>query len=141
MSGFLLDVNVLIAMAWPTHVSHRTVHRWLARNANDGWATCPMTECAFVRLTSNPSFSAQALSPKDSIALLNANLSHPAHIFWPDDLSIAAALDGLSLRGHQQITDVYLLGLARRHKGKFATLDSGLVSLARNSKYEIELIR
>ena len=141
MSGFLLDVNVLIAMAWPSHVSHSSVHRWLAKNAHQGWATCPMTERAFVRLTSNPSFSAQALTPRDAVALLKANLSHPAHIFWPDDLSAAAALDGLSLSGHQQITDAYLLALARHRKGKLATLDSGLVSLAHNKKDEIELIR
>ena len=141
MSGFLLDVNVLIAMAWPSHVSHSSIHRWLAKNAHQGWATCPMTECAFVRLTSNPSFSAQALSPRDSVALLRANLSHPAHKFWPDDLNTPTALDGLYLSGHQQVTDAYLLGLARHHKGKLATLDSGLVSLAHNKRDEIELIR
>jgi len=141
MSGFLLDVNVIIAMAWPSHVSHKAVHRWLAKNAHNGWATCPMTECAFVRITSNTSFSAQALAPKDSIALLKANLSHPAHIFWPDGLSAQAALDGLLLTGHQQVTDAYLLALAGHHEGKFATLDSGLVNLAQQSKAEIELIR
>ena len=141
MSGFLLDVNVLIAMAWPTHVAHATVHRWLAKNANNGWATCPLTECGFVRITSNASFSTNALSPKDALVLLQASLSHPAHMFLPDDLGAHAALQSLSLTGHRQITDAYLLMLARHHKAKLATLDSGLRSLAHHSKVEIELIR
>jgi hypothetical protein len=28
----LLDVNVLLALAWPTHVYHLAAHRWFAEN-------------------------------------------------------------------------------------------------------------
>jgi len=34
------------------------------------------------------------------------------------------------LFGHQQVTDAYLLGLAIRKKGKLATLDRGILTLA-----------
>ena len=91
-AGFLLDVNVLIAMAWPTHRDHQKVHEWLARHARDGWATCPLTETSFVRILSNPAFSANALTPTDALTLLKANLAHPAHRFWADEVSIIDSL-------------------------------------------------
>jgi uncharacterized protein len=141
MSGFLLDVNVLIALAWPSHVAHDRVHRWFAKNSKTGWATCPMTECAFVRIISNPSFSAHALRPGDSMALLRANLSHPAHSFWADDLNAVEALQTSAITGHQQITDAYLLALASRHRGKLVTLDSALASLAEKGSTALEIIR
>lgn len=142
MSGFLLDVNVLIAMAWPTHVAHQSVHRWLGKNAKAGWATCPLTECAFIRLSSNPAFSPNALVPQQARALLEANLTHPAHKFWPDDLSVAESFEGLhGLTGHKQVTDAYLLRLAQRHRGTLATLDSGLAAFAESNGTRIEWIR
>ena len=128
---FLLDVNVLIAMAWPTHRAHEKVQEWLARHAREGWATCPLTQTAFVRILSNPAFSPNALTPADALALLQANLGHPAHRFWPDDLSLIQALGqfGPHLAGHQQVTDAYLLGLAMHKKGKLATMDRAVRAL------------
>jgi predicted nucleic acid-binding protein len=77
-AGFLLDVNILIAMAWPTHRAHEKAQDWLAPHAREGWATCPLTQTAFVRILSNPAFSPNALTPGDALALLRANLAHPA---------------------------------------------------------------
>ena len=130
-AGFLLDVNVLIAMAWPTHRAHEKVQEWLARHAREGWATCPLTQTAFVRILSNPAFSPNALTPADALALLQANLGHPAHRFWPDDLSLVQALEPFAprLAGHQQVTDAYLLGLAMHKKGKLATMDRAVRAL------------
>lgn len=124
-NGFLLDVNVLIAMAWPTHQAHPKVQEWLARHARAGWATCPLTQTSFVRILSNPVFSPNALTPADALALLQTNLAHPAHRFWADDVSLEEALELLThrLAGHQQVTDAYLLGLAIEKKGKLVTLD------------------
>jgi predicted nucleic acid-binding protein len=34
------------------------------------------------------------------------------------------------MQGHRQIRDAYLLGLAKHHGGKLATLDKAIVSLA-----------
>jgi len=130
-TGFLLDVNVLIAAAWPTHQSHATVQQWLGRHARQGWATCPLTQGAFVRIVSNPAFSPNALTPRDALALLEANLRHPDHRFWEDDISFVLAVEPLAERivGHQQVSDAYLLGLAIHKKGKLVTLDKAVSAL------------
>ncbi|HKV64113.1 MAG TPA: TA system VapC family ribonuclease toxin [Candidatus Acidoferrum sp.] len=130
-AAFLLDVNVLIAMAWPTHSSHERVQEWLVRHAREGWATCPLTQIGFVRILSNPAFSPNALTPAHALALLQANLGHPAHRFWPDELSFLQALEPFQPRlvGHQQMTDAYLLGLAMHKKSKLATMDRAVLTL------------
>ena len=136
--GYLLDVNVLVAMAWPTHQAHTRVQQWLARHAREGWATCPLTESAFVRILSNPAFSPNALTVADALALLQANLRHPAHRFWEDDISLLQALEPFADRvtGHQQISDAYLLGLAIHKKGKLATMDRAVLELLRERESE-----
>ncbi len=143
MNGFLLDANVLIALAWPTHISHHRVQQWFAKNAHHGWATCPITECAFVRIVSNPAFSQDALTPREALGILEANPKHPAHRFWPDDISFPEAVRDFAQRltGHQQVTDAYLLGLAMHHRAKLATLDPGLSSMAIEVGTYVELIK
>jgi uncharacterized protein len=37
----LLDVNVVVALAWPNHIYHEAAHRWFRRNAASGWAKVP----------------------------------------------------------------------------------------------------
>jgi len=130
-STFLLDVNVLIAAAWPTHSAHTKVQNWLAIHAREGWATCPLTELAFVRILSNPAFSPEALTPQQALALLRANLAHPAHQFWSDELAAPQALDLFAprLSGHLQFTDAYLLGLVIARQAKLVTLDSSIRTL------------
>jgi toxin-antitoxin system PIN domain toxin len=130
-AGFLLDVNVLIALAWPTHIAHQKVQEWFARHAREGWATCPLTQTAFVRILSNPAFSPNALTPAHAVALLRANLGHPSQRIWADELSFIQALEPFRprLAGHQQVTDAYLLGLAMRKKGKLATMDRAVLTL------------
>ena len=142
MSGFLLDANVLIALAWPAHDSHATAHKWFEKHARMGWATCPLTECAFVQVISNPAFSPDALTPQSAIALLSENLKHPTHQFWTDNIDLGQALrySDRKLTGHQQVTDAYLLGLAIHHKGKLATFDRGLGSVAGKARITVELI-
>lgn len=130
-AGFLLDVNILIAMAWPTHRDHEKVLEWLARHAPNGWATCPLTQTSFVRILSNPAFSANALTPTDALTLLQANLAHPAHRFWADEVSLIDSLEPFAQKpvGHQQVTDAYLLGLAIHKRGKLVTMDRGVRAL------------
>jgi toxin-antitoxin system PIN domain toxin len=134
---YLLDVNVLVAAIWPTHVFHERVQKWFGQFASRGWATCPMTQSGFVRLTSNPSFAPNALSVADAISLLGANLVHPAHQFWPDEINLAQAVDAFTVRlqGYKQLTDAYLLGLAIYRGAKFATTDRRILELVpENSK-------
>jgi len=128
---FLLDVNVLVSALWYQQSSHARVQAWLARHAADGWATCPLTQNAFVRLLSNPAFSPSSLTVNNAISLLQKNLAHPAHQFWTDEIGVAQAVEKSrpQLKGHQQLTDAYLLGLAIHKNGKLATLDRGMLSL------------
>jgi hypothetical protein len=139
---WLLDVNVLIAMAWPSHQAHERVQRWLARHAREGWATCPLTQSGFVRILSNPAFSPNALMPADALALLRANLDHPRHRFWEEDISFARVVEPFvaRLRGHRQVTDAYLLGLALHKKGKLATLDQSILALLPEKSQERDSI-
>ncbi|MGA8538862.1 MAG: TA system VapC family ribonuclease toxin [Terriglobales bacterium] len=131
MSGFLLDVNVLIALLWPAHEAHPRAQRWFAKNADEGWATCAMTEAGFVRIVSNPAFSRRVVSPRDALEVLQGSLRHRTHRFWTEDIGITGALASIGGRlvGHQQVTDAYLLGLAIHKKGRLATLDASLAGL------------
>jgi hypothetical protein len=128
----LLDVNVLTALLWPAHEHHDAAHRWFAARGRAGWATCALTQLAFVRVTSNPAFSRDALSPREAAALLADNLAHPAHQFWTDELSVPAAIKGVEtrLQGYRQLTDAYLMALAVERKSVLATFDQGLRTLA-----------
>ncbi len=131
MNAYLLDVNMMLALSWPGHKSHSSAQKWFGRNAPKGWATCPMVEAGFVRILSNPAFSTRAVSATEAIAALEISTKHPSHQFWPDDISLVGGLANLQdrIRGHQQITDAYLLALAIQHRGKLATLDKRLGAL------------
>ena len=131
MTAFLLDVNVLIALMWPAHESHAQVQDWFSRKSRQGWATCPLTQAAFVGIITNPAFSRDAVTPLEAVKLLGANLNHPSHRFWADEISFVQAtqLFARRLAGHQQVTDAYLLGLAMHKQGKLATMDQAILSL------------
>lgn len=133
--GILLDANVLIALAWSNHEDHDKVQRWLQISRGAGWATCPLTELAFVRILSNPAFSSDSLTPWQAAELLGANLKQPDHRFWNDevDLSHVFSLFGSRIVGHRQITDAYLIALAIHKKSKLVTLDEGLRDLLPDS--------
>jgi toxin-antitoxin system PIN domain toxin len=138
---FLLDANVLIGLAWPEHEAHERVGRWFVRHSRSGWATCPFTQSAFVRILSNPAFSANALTPQNALSLLESNLTLPGHHFWPASISLLEAVGNVEgrLSGHRQVTDVYLLGLAIHRGGKLATLDTRMGALG--SSEAVDLIR
>jgi len=42
---------VLIALAWPNHVHHERAQAWFSSSRDQGWATCPVTESGFVRVS------------------------------------------------------------------------------------------
>jgi toxin-antitoxin system PIN domain toxin len=132
VSTALLDGNLLIALLWPTHQHHGAAHEWFAARPKRRWATCPLTELAFIRIVSNPAFSPDAVRPADAAALLASNVRHPRHEFWPDDLPVPPTVlaGGQSLRGHRQVMDAYLLALAVKRHGVLATFDGGVRTAA-----------
>lgn len=127
--AYLLDVNVLIALADPAHVHHDPAHEWFLRSANHAWATCPMTENGLLRIVGHPRYPNPTGSPAAAVSLLTALRRLPGHNFWPDDVSLMdpERVDASRLLSHGQVTDSYLLALAVAHGGRLATLDRRLV--------------
>jgi toxin-antitoxin system PIN domain toxin len=139
MMAYLLDVNVLIALAWPEHRQHSLVRAWFAKNSAKGWATCPVVQTGFVRILSNPAFSLRSVSVKDAIDGLAISLGDGRHQFWPDSITFPEAIHLLKapIIGHQQITDAYLVALAIRNRGKLVTMDLGIAQFAPAGVVEI----
>lgn len=120
MTTWLLDGNVLIALAVPKHVHHARCLQWF--EGVERFATCPVTEGTLLRL-----HMMQAADPSASAAwrTLATYRAHPRHVFWPDNFSYAE-IDPTRLTGHRQVTDAWLAELARRKGGRLATLDEAL---------------
>lgn len=139
MPGYLLDANLLIALAWPEHAAHERASQWFARHARGGWATCPMTQAALVRVLSNPAFSERALTPSGALQVLSRNVAVPEHKFWSDSISVPEAMERMptALTGHQQVADAYLVALAVHNKGKLATFDRGIQQWAPAGSVEL----
>jgi hypothetical protein len=131
MKPYLLDINVLIALAWPNHVHHSEALAWFNLKAVDRFRTCPLTQTGFVRISSNPLFTSEAVTPMDAWNLLRRVCALPGHEFWPDDISLPEAQSAVAgLCGHRQVTDAYLVALAISHDGMLATLDRGVAAVA-----------
>lgn len=124
----LLDVNVLIALAWPNHVHHAAARRWFTRNHQKGWATTPFTEAGFVRVSSNRAAIPTATTPALARQLLSELVSLPGHEFWSDDVSLVVdgGCDVDLIRTHREVTDAHLLTLAYRHGAQLVTFDGGI---------------
>ena len=123
----LLDVNVLIALFDADHVSHPQATRWMSENGAAGWASCPITQNGFLRVMSQPGYPNHA--PVDVLAArLRQATHHKAHELWPDTVSVLdeSVVDTRRIHGPRQLTDVYLLALARARGGRLVTFDKGI---------------
>jgi uncharacterized protein len=119
----LLDGNVLIALTAPGHVHSEAAHRWWAERPDDTFATCPITQGTLLRLV-----LVRGGTIDDGARVVRQLAAHPSHEFWPDDIGyLDTNLSGVV--GHRQVSDAYLAGLARRHRGRLATFDAGLAAL------------
>jgi uncharacterized protein len=140
---WLLDVNVLVALVDPAHVQHDQAHDWFGRTGKRGFATCPITENGLLRIVGHPKYPNSPGAPSVVAGLLSALRALPGHHFWPDKISIADAafIDASRLSSHGQVTDTYLLGLARAHGGHLASMDRRLVvGAAAGGKEVLDLI-
>lgn len=126
----LLDVNALIALVDSDHVGHEAMHRWFRKHANQGWATCPLTENGMVRVLSQAAYPSGQRAPDDVVSLVKALKSAFAesHQFWADDVSLTdeSLFRAGRIIGAKLVTDVYLLGLAAHHNGTLVSLDRSL---------------
>jgi toxin-antitoxin system PIN domain toxin len=129
---FLLDVNVLIALFDPVHVAHEITHNWFSSISNQSWATCPLTENGVIRILGQPAYPNSPGPPSMVVPLIAQLRSLPGHEFWADDISLTdmSLIDPARLLTPGQVTDSYLLALAKFHQGKLATLDRRLSTAA-----------
>ena len=122
----LLDVNLLIALAWPQHVHHERAHTWFAE-LTTVWMTTPMTEAAFIRLSTNPSVVSHRVSMHDALAMLTAIRGVAGHEFLPDSSTLAEpALSLSAVVSSRQVTDAHLVNLAAASAARLATFDRGI---------------
>ena len=126
----LLDVNVLIALIDPAHVRHDNAHHWFAGKGKKACATCPITENRVLRIVGNARYPSSPGNPAAVADILLVLRNLGSHEFWHDDISLLDrnAADVTRLLNSAQVTDSYLLALAKAHGGLLATFDRQLVA-------------
>jgi toxin-antitoxin system PIN domain toxin len=123
---YLLDVNMLIALAWDDHVHHQAAHAWFSTCAQIGFATCNVTQSGFIRVSLNPKVVRCGMNTTDAIAKLKSITSQPKHKFWEDGpVQIESEL-WQTVTGHGEVTDMNLLLIAQRHGGRLATFEGAI---------------
>ena len=124
----LLDVNVLVALFIPEHQHHSVALDWFSKNAaREGWATCTVTELGVIRVCAQlPGGGWPPEATADRLLMLT--VSSRGHEWWPDAVSPAVMPEVRSAATGRQVTDRYLLGLARRNGGPVVTFDRALAA-------------
>ena len=127
----LLDVNALMALAWPNHQFHRAVVARLERQPPPRWATCALTQLGFVRLSSNPAIVGVRRAPSQAVDLLTELVRDRRHRY----LETCPPLPSVAVRfrrllGHQQVTDACLIAVAAANDAVLLTLDRRLTPTA-----------
>jgi toxin-antitoxin system PIN domain toxin len=115
---YLLDANVLIALAVSDHEHHGRAARWAA--GVDEIALCPVVEGALVRFLARV-----GESPITALGLLSGFYTSARCSFWPDSISYTDTELG-GIFGHRQVTDAYLVSLAVSRGCRLATFDRSL---------------
>ena len=130
MTRFLLDINILIALLDSAHVQHDRAHEWFATAGRKAWATCPLTENGVLRIVGHARYPNSPGTPAAVLELLAELCVLPGHDFWPDDITLrdTERVARRRLLDSSQVTDSYLLALAKAHGGKLATFDQRLVT-------------
>ena len=130
MPRFLLDVNVLIALIDPAHVQHDRAHDWFTAQGRQAWATCPLTENGVLRIVGSARYPSSPGTPAAVAEMVSILRALGGHEFWPDDIILLdrRLVDSARLLDSGQVTDTYLLALARAHGGQLATFDRHLVT-------------
>ena len=135
----LLDVNVMLALAWPNHQFHESAMR---RLEVDGckWATCALTELGFIRLSSNASVVGVSKSPAEVAKLLSRMVADDKHAYLdllPSPVSRQFLDFWKKILGSRQVTDIYLLALARANNATLVTFDTRIPAISDSSSVEV----
>lgn len=120
---YLLDSNVLIALATPEHSLNARSAAWFLKGHR--FAPCPSRRARFFRFHLRAGVEA---TPESAKLLLESISALPRHEFWPENISYLD-MPTTGIVGHRQVTDAYLVLLARKHGGSVATLDRALAAV------------
>src|SRR6266436_4100567 len=112
---------------------------WLRRTTD--FATCPVSQLGFARVSSHPALG-YSMSPDQAFGGLRGFLADQRHHFIPDDLSCEDRVVRTDLMTNSnQVTDHYLVAVARHHRLALATFDEGLASAFAKESDLVQLIR
>ena len=105
---------------------------WFRSRGSRPWATTPITEAGFVRVSSNGGAIPTAVTPSEAIALLERMRQVVEHRFLEDDVAllVGSYVGGERVVSYRHVTDAHLLALARRHEASLVTFDRGFVALS-----------
>jgi len=121
----LLDINVWVALFDDAHIFSAQANAFIGKPGVK-IATCPLVENGVIRVLNLPHYGRRGAV---GLSLVRERLRQACneldHEFWADDVSLRddAHVDFSRVHGHQQVTDVYLLALAVKHKGCLVTFD------------------
>lgn len=116
------DGNVLVALVVKDHAHHHRALSWLD-GITERFVTCAVTQGTLLRM--------HMMFAKDGSAgaawkALSGIEAHPLHDYLVDDLPYREVAHR-QIQGHRQVTDAWLIELARRNGAKLVTLDTGMV--------------
>jgi toxin-antitoxin system PIN domain toxin len=128
-----------MALLWENHEHHLKARSWF--QGVSAFATCPVVQLGFARVSSHPLLG-YGLTPELAFGVLRQFIADPRHAFISDDLSCADRVVRTDLMaGANQITDRYLVALARQHGFSLATLDEPLAKSFAGEAGLVELLR
>ncbi|MBE7540493.1 MAG: VapC toxin family PIN domain ribonuclease [Opitutaceae bacterium] len=122
---YLLDVNVLLALAHTGHTLHPKAIAWYAMVAKSatGFHTCSITELGFVRISVVTGLQSDIESARQALDELKSS-SQVRFELISDDLG-ASQLPSF-VKKVRSITDGHLCELAKRNSMQLVTLDRGI---------------
>lgn len=115
----LPDVNLLLAYGWQSHGEHKRTREWFARLAR--YATCAITELGFLRVSMSPAYRANGA---DVRRVLESLTGRRGAVFLECGVPVS---EMGAVTSYKDVTDCYLVELARRNGCRFATLDEGIL--------------
>lgn len=113
----------------------------MAGAMSGGWATCPVTEAGFIRVSANSRVLDHAVTVADAVALLRDLRSLQGHAFLEDRVSLGSTelVDVERIQGYRQVTDAHILAVARTHEARVVTFDNGLAALGGDDVVHLRL--
>lgn len=128
-----------MALLWENHEHHAKARSWFQKVT--AFSTCPVAQLGFARVSAHPLLG-YGMTPDDAFGVLRRFLADSRHQFVPDDLSCADRVLRTDLMtGPNQVTDRYLVALARQHGLNLATLDEPLVKQFAGESGLVELVK